>query len=791
MALSRNGPIGTAEIEEICDLRDDAYRNRWITYAYWKISQRLKEHIGDNASWCTFSTWSSRTIGESIRLDKATRRIEELIYDEQSSISLRDHPELLRLQYRVTTRDDGKAQIALAIGNRVIFHEIGTAVVQLIDWIKEHGTNNLAGWKAYRKENVKPYEVNLLFPLPKSRERQLWKGLDCYYKAAGAQSADEQAELVLQGNIRLGAYEQRRADRLLKVALEPFPGRYVRRRRPDPAGPVVFSLVVEGAWALEGPWHLRIVSEQFAEFMTRYVMALEAPLFSWTIRHLRLGHGLPRPDDDAKRFYPPALENPNDKTLNLFRKYDHSDGVPERCAAQNWTRFEDRMNFIVNLFRAGQQDPNLYRELPGADLRTLHLDLSDEHLDKLRELGDDEIDLWIEDYVEGLGVGVTRRHFLEDLVDYGFEELLAADAARDEPPPDLPAWADRAKLWAGQAFFRAYGLEIGAALFSASLPMGYTAKRGAEVLKTTTDLVEPSTAHRRLGETGQMLLDTMASDDSSKPPLDPETRAYQAARGIRLFHAAVRLWIRSPEQDWDEDELGVPLNQEDLIGTLAAFTVAVIGSLDQMGVTVKVQDRDAYFHLWLVMGDLLGIDYQRLFREGAAPAPDEQPLTYADMQLVARVIFDRNAAASTGGETLMGALLNVTEGSMPPRLEGLPRALTRELIGDRYANMLRVPPAGAIRFMTRALRPVNAMISPYVPRNAFGGLASRFTRGAYEWWIKEGRGHRPPWREAPSSWRESVPTLVSRHLATAADRAPFVPATVRRLVSGVLRPNAR
>jgi ER-bound oxygenase mpaB/B'/Rubber oxygenase, catalytic domain len=784
MALSRNGPIGTAEIEEICDLRDDAYRNRWITYAYWKISQRLKERIGDNASWCTFSTWSSRTIGESIRLDKATRRIDELIYDEESSISIRDHPALLRLQYLVTTRSEGDAQLALAIGNRVIFHEIGTAVVQLLDWIDEYGADDLDGWVAYRKVNVEPYEVNFLFQLPESGPEELWNGLDCYYRAASAPS-DEQAELVLQGNIRLGAYEQERADRLLKVALEPRPDRYVRREL-NPDGNTVFRLKVERSWALEGPFLQRIISEQFAELMTRYVMALEAPLFSWTIRHLRLGHGLP-PPDDGKSLYPPALETLDDRDVrDLFDAYDHSGGVPEWCAAENWTRFEDRMNFIVNLFRAGQQDPNLYRPLPDADLRTLDLDLSDEHLDDLRELGD-KLDPWMKKQVATSGK--TSQEFLDNLVDCGFEKLLAAGP----PRPNLPKWADRGKLWAGQAFFRAHGLEIGAALFSASLPMSYTARRGAQVLATTTDLTDPEQARRRLAETGQMLLDTMASDDSSKPPLDRETHAYQAARGVRLFHAAVRLMIldRPPPERWNTTELGVPLNQEDLIGTLAAFTVAVIGSLDQMGVTVTVQDRDAYFHLWLVIGELLGIDYKRLFRDKKLPAG--QPLTYADMQLVSRVIFDRNSAESPEGETLMGALLDVSEGSMPPRLRDVPRALTRALIGDRHANMLRVPPAGATRYLASALRPVNAMISPYVRRNVLGAAAGRFTKGAYSWWINQGRGQRPPWRlkeAAPSSFQDSITTQASRSIADAVDRAPFVPRSVRRRVSGFVRPNA-
>jgi hypothetical protein len=31
------------------------YRNCWITYGYYNISERLHRHIGENASWCTLA----------------------------------------------------------------------------------------------------------------------------------------------------------------------------------------------------------------------------------------------------------------------------------------------------------------------------------------------------------------------------------------------------------------------------------------------------------------------------------------------------------------------------------------------------------------------------------------------------------------------------------------------------------------------------------------------------------------------------------------------------------------
>jgi mpaB/rubber oxygenase-like protein len=771
MALSTNVPVGTAQVEEICKLRDDVYRNRWITFAYWDISRRLHNLIGDNANWCTFSTWSSRTIGENLRLDKATRRIDELIYDKQTSISPRDHPWLLRLQYRVTTRDDGAAQQALALGNRLIFHEIGYAVIQLLEWVDQNPGFDLTAWKQYRASKVNPYPATDLFP--KADKHQLWSGLDCYYEARNPQ-IDEQrrAELVLRGGVLLGAYEQTRADTMLKVALDPFPGDLVRALQPDPHAPAQLSL-----GNASRSWPRRVMAPVFGGAMTRWVMALDVPLFAWTIRPLRLGHGIPRPDGRAS-LYPPALQTLPADLSALFGEHDRSGGNPGRCAAQNWTRLPDRMNFIVNLFRAGQQDDNLYRPLPDADLRTLNLDLGDAKLDELRQLGDEEVDTWVSAQAAKSPLG--PGDFLKSLVDDGFQNLIRPYS----PKPDLPDWADRAKLWAGQDFFRKFGLEIGSALFSASLPLSYTAARGAHVLITTTQLV--SNPRRRLGETGQMLLDAMASDDSSKPPLDRDTWAYNAALGVRLFHGAVRHTIlNDPAVDWQQGDLGVPINQEDLLGTLVVFTVVVIESLDQMGVTCTVQDRDAYLHLWLVIGHLLGIDYTLLDRRQRPD--DEQPLTYAEMQLVARVILKRNEGATPGGQTLMAALLGVSEGSMPFFLKGFPRTLTRRLIGDKSADMLGVPSAGPMRLMTALLRPFNSIISPYVRTNALGGLSSALTRRLYRWWIRNGRGDgsRPRWR-VPRQWTDKAPTRARRGISEAVNRSTVLPRPAKQVISGVV-----
>src|SRR4029077_11531129 len=58
-----------ADIDAVYRVVDDTRRNFLITDAYHRLSTDMKRLIGPHGSWCTFSTWSSRTIGYFIRGD--------------------------------------------------------------------------------------------------------------------------------------------------------------------------------------------------------------------------------------------------------------------------------------------------------------------------------------------------------------------------------------------------------------------------------------------------------------------------------------------------------------------------------------------------------------------------------------------------------------------------------------------------------------------------------------------------------------------------------------------------
>lgn len=412
----------------------------------------------------------------------------------------------------------------------------------------------------------------------------------------------------------------------------------------------------------------------------------------------------------------------------------------------------------------------------------MSLAISDAELDALRQVGDPEADRVVADFHASTGLNPT--HFVKHLVEHGLDEKSIEGAMHQSGRPRggdasalqeylgsqtaLPCWVDLDLVRQGQEFFREFGLEIAASLFSASLPRSYTAKRGATVLTTTTALV--STPRRRIAETGQMLLDVMTAEDSIEP-LSPGTRAHAAARGVRFFHAAVRhMILNDPDVHWKTDELGVPINQEDLLGTLAVFTIVVTESLDKVGVSYSDAYREGYFHLWLAIGHIMGIDYVG-FRRGDETRPEcEPPLTYLELRDLCEEILRRNAGSSAEGKKLMDALLQESKDSMPFFLKGAPAAATRHLIGDESADWLGVPRAGLTRLVFPVLRPFTRILSPLKQIYAVGKLADRLTRNMYRLWIDRGRGSRPPWRfdDVRMSWKiDRLPTRAVRRVSNA------------------------
>ncbi len=754
MQLSTQGPVDPDAIEAICALPDDLFRLRWISYAYYTIARRLAKGLGANASWPAFARWSAYTISEALRLDEVNPRLEEVL--REYALPPKTTAPLVAIQRRLRCLDDGAMPTVLALGNRLVFHEVAWTMTHFLDWLERQRTWD-AGTRDEYVAGIEPLQPNDFFR--PCYPEWLRGGVSAYYDAWFERDSHKKAQHVLRGNILIGAYEQWRVDSFFEIALDFNPGALVKDLRLGPHDDVgTRPLGVRRAGtrrALRHQWAmLDWMSDAYAAFLTQFVMTWDAPLFGARPSALRLGCDVP--GRRRAELYAHELDQLDPEVANLFAAFDRSNGGLRASGARNWRRFTDRMSFIVNLFRSQQQNQNLMVPPSFLEKRLLELQLTDSTLDTLRGIGDVDFD-------GRDGPDVGPQYADPEAFAHGFVNRDAPYDVlqRNQKTIELPRWVDPEKIDRGHKFFEQYSMEICSALFCASLPLTYTAARGSRVLLETAQLV--SNAARRVEETGRLLFDVMQPDPNGRPAFEPRSRAYTAVLTVRGFHTAIRRMLAEREpwkSEWtvpmtarDGDTNGseaarapereVPINQEDLLGTLAAFTVVVIESLGKLGIDVCDEDRDGYLHIWLVAGYLLGIDYDRL---RALPFnKSEQPLTYFEMQLLRDAIFRRQAAPSPSGQILTRALLNLQESAVPRVLRPLPPAAIRRFIGDTAADLLEIPPAGPFRVAMDALGPLgsatDAVAQGRIVRPRLADMVNRM----FQHWMAERLGLPADW----------------------------------------------
>jgi hypothetical protein len=295
---------------------------------------------------------------------------------------------------------------------------------------------------------------------------------------------------------------------------------------------------------------------------------------------------------------------------------------------------------------------------------------TDELLDGMRGAGDPVVDAAISE-VYTLGQEQPVRDILhdfdenDDAVPAGLPPLLTAYF---EQAAELPAWADLDRLEHAGEVFGLYAPEVVTCLFCYSLPICYACANGAQVLFRSQRLT--NTVGIRIGETAQFVIDVMQPHTFS-----PEGRGRRSTQKIRLLHATIRHHL-SQAEDW-RPQWGLPINQEDFAGTLGSFSTAVILGLDRLGIELSPSERDDYFHLWRVVGEMLGLD-ERL-----------NPDNFDDGKLLLDRILARQWASSDAGRTIAAALVKFMQDRVPV-LGGLPASLVRHLAGEECADILGI-----------------------------------------------------------------------------------------------------
>lgn len=299
---------------------------------------------------------------------------------------------------------------------------------------------------------------------------------------------------------------------------------------------------------------------------------------------------------------------------------------------------------------------------------------SDAVLDAARHRGDPPADAVVAQVFASGGIEAVRgamAHLIANdaAVPGALPPLLAAYLAT----PDTGDPRDAAVVAAGERVFAIHGPEILMVLCCSSLPSSYAARKGVQVLHRTSYLAKRPT--RRLFETAQMIIDVM-----SPGGLGPGGRGLRTVQKVRLMHAAIRhLLLHDPREPWPTDALGLPINQEDLLGTLMTFSWLIVEGLNRLGVEWSADEQQAYTAAWMHIGRLMGIE------------PGLVPATVAETEFVCRTIERRQVDPSDEGRAMTAALLAMMNSNLPPSLHPVPPALLHEFLPPGVATGLGVP----------------------------------------------------------------------------------------------------
>lgn len=276
---------------------------------------------------------------------------------------------------------------------------------------------------------------------------------------------------------------------------------------------------------------------------------------------------------------------------------------------------------------------------------------------------------------------LLREHGLERARDALLGVMRNGSAASEDLPQVLARYfretspalvREPEELLAGQRVFADHGPLILLCLACYSLPASYAAAKGVQVLHRTAYLEKRPT--KRLFQTTQMVIDVM-----SPGGLGPDGRGVVAAQKVRLMHAMVRHLVRTdPRVPWPA-ELGTPINQEDMAGTLMTFSWIVLDGLAKLGVELSADEKQSYLTAWQHVGRLMGVEEVLI------------PADVAAAERLTKTIQARQIAPSDAGRLLTAALLGMLQSNMPaPGLQRMPPAMLRHFLPPHVSDFLGV-----------------------------------------------------------------------------------------------------
>ena len=344
------------DVLAVAAVSDDIVRNLRITHAYHRLSSDAVALLGDsNGNWCSFATWASRSVGDTMRLEGVPAFIDLTV----GRLPAFDRM-LVRAEARVRARrlelvrddDGGEHRLRhllhyvchqLGEGNRLVFEQIG------VFW-----TRFVAAFAGGPDENRLPAFLAGIVDEDGRPLDKLQQAFAAYHRAMVEPDPKGKAERVLAANCLIGAWEQARLQRAITNAIDAPISELVEETARGPLDHLaphgmLHRMFARGLAGIEDR-----LTDAWRGLATEAVMVCQLPDADLPLgRDLRAGPGGRLfPVDLARLSVPEAVE--------VWARYNRADDDGRHSAASDWLDFGQRMNFIVNLFRSRQQDPALF-----------------------------------------------------------------------------------------------------------------------------------------------------------------------------------------------------------------------------------------------------------------------------------------------------------------------------------------------------------------------------------------------------------------------------------------------
>ena len=358
------------ELERIAALRDPVLRNFMITQRYHDLSALIARCIpGANANWCTFATWASKTAGESIREEEVPPVVLAILREEQRLETLLDGVrEAISGQAHVSAPDvfdvarDTIARVReqVADGNRKVYAELAPLFARFVACF---------GRPAGAPESSPPviddaaFERFMMLLRPGAAEvggqELLRRGFPAYREAYRAADPRVRAQWMLLANGLVGLHEQTRLQSNIAAAINAPVDVVAREGLIAQLGQLLPSGLRAELEALLAP---------ASKLALRIGRAIWQRIATAAAMHISLPYGaqIPLGEDvcvSLGESFPAEL---NPLTLpelrTLIARYGADHSAPGGVGALDWASLDDRMRFILDLFRATQQQTDLFEQ---------------------------------------------------------------------------------------------------------------------------------------------------------------------------------------------------------------------------------------------------------------------------------------------------------------------------------------------------------------------------------------------------------------------------------------------